>query len=933
MPFVIPIIIGLGLAGAGAGAAIAAGTLTATLWGISALTFILTGASLLIGGITQMLNRPPSVSSLVNDQANHAVSVRQAAAPRVVIRGRAHLGGIITYLCSTSTNAGNLHMVITWAGHECDAVEEYWFDDYKLQLDGSGNEIGKYAGVVLVETKLGAPGEAAFPQLITATSGQPGAWTSAHTQDGCCSTHFRLHWDATKFTNGAPQSIRATIRGKKVFDPRTSTTAWSQNLALHIRDHMTDRKFGLRAQPWEIDDTSFIAAANLADEAVAVLVGGTEARYTCNGLYDSSKTVGDILTGLLSSGAGKMPWVGGQWKLFLGAWRTPTGAVLSDGDFRGGLTYTARLSRRDAFNGVKGVFLFPGNAWSSSDFPAMVRASYVADDNGITGTTDRGYWATSTAYALNDAVMNNGYAYVCTSAHTSGGSTEPGVGASWMTKWEDAGEIAWKDVEYPFVISPSTAQRLAKIELESGRRQGQLAAPCKLGAYQAAPPDVVQVTKSNYGWTAKTFELQTATLAVESDMALGVDLAMRESDANQYAWSTADELPMTGATVPLQGDPQTVQPCTALTIESGPADATVGADGISVPRIGVFWDSPADQFVLEGGKIFVEYKQHVDTLWTVLPEFIGTTVTCYIAGVNGGVYYDVRVRPRNSYGVFGAYAEADNLLASTTISSIVQEALSPTSIGNKNSTIVGGVSPLTSIDAGAAATISVAAFALQFGFGQVSFNSGSISGLSYSTGYYVYFDDATVPLAGGAETYQASVNFEDVLAGRHRVYVGWINTPAHGGGGTGGGGLGGGCPTIDQYDINGRQMADVKIGDFQICHAGSGETYLHPIELAFEWKRRACVRVTCANGVELELSIDTEIHFENATSAAAQYSLGGVMFTTIDDAPEWSKIIDVTHIGYQWVREIYMGKREFGHGSKPGRLGFTHNSPIGGNPK
>ena len=34
-----------------------------------------------------------------------------------------------------------------------------------------------------------------------------------------------------------------------------------------------------------------------------------------------------------------------------------------------------------------------------------------------------------------DAVYNNGSSYICISAHTSGGTTEPGVGASWTTKW------------------------------------------------------------------------------------------------------------------------------------------------------------------------------------------------------------------------------------------------------------------------------------------------------------------------------------------------------------------------------------------------------------------------------------------------------------------------------------------------------------------
>lgn len=45
-------------------------------------------------------------------------------------------------------------------------------------------------------------------------------------------------------------------------------------------------------------------------------------------------------------------------------------------------------------------------------------------------------WVTSTAYVLGNSRSNGGNNYVCLIAHTSGASTEPGVGASWRTVWE-----------------------------------------------------------------------------------------------------------------------------------------------------------------------------------------------------------------------------------------------------------------------------------------------------------------------------------------------------------------------------------------------------------------------------------------------------------------------------------------------------------------
>lgn len=50
-------------------------------------------------------------------------------------------------------------------------------------------------------------------------------------------------------------------------------------------------------------------------------------------------------------------------------------------------------------------------------------------------TSWEGPWATATNYDENDGVEHGGVDYFATSAHLSGASTEPGVGASWETVW------------------------------------------------------------------------------------------------------------------------------------------------------------------------------------------------------------------------------------------------------------------------------------------------------------------------------------------------------------------------------------------------------------------------------------------------------------------------------------------------------------------
>lgn len=48
----------------------------------------------------------------------------------------------------------------------------------------------------------------------------------------------------------------------------------------------------------------------------------------------------------------------------------------------------------------------------------------------------QGTWAQSTAYSVDDAVYNDGSSYICTAAHTSSASDEPGTGGSWQSYWD-----------------------------------------------------------------------------------------------------------------------------------------------------------------------------------------------------------------------------------------------------------------------------------------------------------------------------------------------------------------------------------------------------------------------------------------------------------------------------------------------------------------
>ena len=93
------------------------------------------------------------------------------------------------------------------------------------------------------------------------------------------------------------------------------------------------------------------------------------------------------------------------------------------------------------------------------------------------------------------------------------------------------------------------------------------------------------------------------------------------------------------------------------------------------------------------------------------------------------------------------------------------------------------INPLTSVDAGASATVNIASFLLVIRnrsiTSDVSYNSGSITGLSYGTVYYIYVNDPN--MAGGTVTYLSSTTKSTVMTDSGNIFVGSIFTAVSGG--------------------------------------------------------------------------------------------------------------------------------------------------------
>lgn len=540
-------------------------------------------------------------------------TIRSPIAARQIIYGQCKTSGVLVYISTTGTKNEYLHMVIALAGHEVEEIGDVYFND-ELVLTGSGSSAsGKYAGYAEIYKKLGGDTQTVETNLEAATSGlTDGKWTSNHRLRGIAYVYVRLKWNAEVFVGGIP-NVSAIVKGKKVWDPRTSTTAYSANAALCLRDYLTDTRLGMAMDASEIDDTSFITAANICDEQVQVLPlspATYENRYEANGVVSTAETPDGNIGKLLSAMGGLIAYSGGKVVVYAGNYRIPA-VTLNETHFVGALNVQTKTSARDRVNGVKGVYVSPDNNWQVTDFPPITSSVYVAQDNGL--------------------------------------------------KY-------WRDVTLPLTTSPSCAQRLSVMELRRARQEITMTARFRLEAMQVRAGDTVMISNDKLGWSQKIFEVvEWHFVSDGAPPQLAIEMTLRETDSAVYSWTVGDEVAVDTAPKTTLPNPFTLAAPTNLALTADGTTQLIQADGTAIPRIKVAWSAPSEQFIQAGGAVVIEYKQGNSTTYLTWSRLEGDQTLDYISSdVRIGTSYDVRIYGESYFKVSTSYLTASITVAKDT---------------------------------------------------------------------------------------------------------------------------------------------------------------------------------------------------------------------------------------------------------------------------
>ena len=540
----------------------------------------------------------------------YLITQRGSTMPHQIIYGKTRIAGGIVFQGVTDNNK-YLHTVLAFAGHEVQEFETIYFNDEVLTL--SGNNVtapAKYVGKVKIVKKLGTATQTAVTSSDLGGVSPPAKWDVNCKLLTTAYLYVMLEYDADVFPNGVPE-VTAIVKGKKVYDPRTSTTAWSDNPALCLRDYITSGKggdnttiynYGISEDIENVDDDLVTIAANVCDHLnYPVLSGGT--RFSLNGAFTTNTTPYDAIQNLSTAMGGLLWYAQGKWRMKPAYYTDPV-LDLNEDDLRSGISVGTRHSRRDNFNVVKGTFRGPESDYQPSDFPQVP--------------------------ILNSATYN---AFLAA----------------------DGGQESVIDLQLPFTDNTTEARRIGLITLERNRQQLSVQATFGLRAFQVQVGDIIRLSNTRFGWTNKEFEVVTWDFGIQGDYDILVNMSLREISESVFD-DVADGAvyESDNTTLPSAFD----VPPIGLTYSQD--YRVINEHLTNVLVIDVTADSPERIDYVE-----VEYKLSTDSNYTTLatgdlgrfeiidievPDIDPTT-----GQASGTVTYDVRARAINAFGIKGEF--------------------------------------------------------------------------------------------------------------------------------------------------------------------------------------------------------------------------------------------------------------------------------------
>ena len=549
---------------------------------------------------------------LLNKQSN------DASIP--VVYGERLVGGTRVFLDSGGgTTNQYLYMAIVMAEGEINSIEEIRVDDKvvtwasslsdgtEVEVNSSDSNFYKAdptvenssaESLIRVEPHFGSDGQSASSLLSTLSN-----WGSNHKLSGLCYLALRFKWNQDAFT-GIPK-IQAKIKGKKIVTYNASLVAqspsYSTNPAWCLLDYLTNTRYGKGLSISDIDLQTFYDASQICETQVTPYSGGSDINiFDTNAVLDTSKKIIENVRELVKGCRGYLPYSSGKYSLVIETTGTAS-ITLTEDDIIGGYGLSSP-NKNDRYNRVIVSFINPDRNYQVDEvqFPPI-------DDSGLPS-------------ADQHATMKNA----------------------------DGGILLEGRFDFKTITSPYQAEEMAEIILRRSREALTLSINVSFDAYDLAVGNIVNITHSSLGFSAKPFRVLEVTF--NEDYTIGLGLV--EHQDSHYTWATKTQVSATPTTnLP---NPFTIQPPASITLDDTLIEYN---DGTVIVALDVTIGASTDKFI---DYYQVEYKLSTDSNFIIYAQ--GSGLNHRVLNVIDQQTYDVRVKAVNSLGVSSTYVSASRTI-------------------------------------------------------------------------------------------------------------------------------------------------------------------------------------------------------------------------------------------------------------------------------
>jgi hypothetical protein len=535
---------------------------------------------------------------LLNKQSN------DASIP--IVYGERLIGGTRVFVETSGTDNTYLYIALVLSEGEINDITEIRIDDKVVtwsadladntQVTVNSSDTNFYKNsesLITVEPHFGTDGQSASSLLSTLSN-----WGSDHKLSGLAYLAIRFKWNQDVFS-GVPK-IQAKVQGKKVVSYNSSlvaqTASYKTNPAWCLLDYLTNARYGKGLSVNEMDLQTFYDASLVCETQVTPYSGGSDINiFDINTALDTSSSIIDNVRELLKGCRGYLPYTGGKYQLIIETTGTAS-ITLTEDDIIGGYNLSSP-DKNNKYNRVIVSYVNPDRNYQIDEvqFPPI-------DDSGL-----------------------------------------PSADQHANMKTADGGYLLEGRFDFKTITNPYQSEEMAEIILRRSRESLTLAINVAFNSYDLAIGDIVNITHSSLGFSAKPFRVLSLTF--NEDYSVGLNLV--EHQNSHYTWASKTEQ----ATIPTTNlpNPYTIQPPSSITL----SDQLIQYNETPLTALDIVITASPDSFV---DYYQVEYKLSTESDYIIYAQ--GSGLTHRVLNVIDTKTYDVRVKAVNAFGTSSTYVSA-----------------------------------------------------------------------------------------------------------------------------------------------------------------------------------------------------------------------------------------------------------------------------------